>query len=69
MPVRSVRSQKADDEMKIFANRKTKVAHADSKRGDSCRQGFLLKQNISKFETLGLAKAAGYRACKRCRPE
>lgn len=55
--------------MKVFANKKTKIAHADNKRGDACRQFLMLKKNIKKFSSMEVADDAGYRACKRCRPE
>jgi methylphosphotriester-DNA--protein-cysteine methyltransferase len=54
--------------MKIFANKKTKVAHS-VKRGDSCKQRTLEPENIVKFETIQAAILKGYRACKRCKPE
>lgn len=55
--------------MKVFANKKTKVAHASNKRGDACRQAFLLKENTAKFQDMESARLFGYRACKRCKPE
>lgn len=55
--------------MKVFVNTKTKVVHADAKRGDACRRSLMLKKNILRFESLEDPRLAGYRVCKRCKPE
>lgn len=55
--------------MKVFANKKTKVAHAAGKRGDACKQRALEPENIKKFDSMESARLFGYRACKRCKPE
>lgn len=55
--------------MKVYCNKKTRVAHADGKRGDACRQSLSLRKNIVKFDGLSAALNSGYRACKRCKPE
>lgn len=55
--------------MKVFGNKKTKIAHASRKRGDSCRQSLMLTKNAHQFDSLFTAERHGYRDCKRCRPE
>ena len=54
---------------KIYANKKTKIAHRAGKRGDACRQTLMLGKNVVRFDELFTAERKGYRACKRCRPE
>jgi methylphosphotriester-DNA--protein-cysteine methyltransferase len=55
--------------MKVFANKKTKIVHADGKRGDACRRSLMLKKNVVRFNSLEDPRLAGYRVCKKCKPE
>jgi len=54
---------------KIYGNRTTKVAHRRGKRGDPCFERALALGNSEHFPEFADAKADGYRACKRCRPD
>lgn len=49
---------------KIFANKKTKVAHGRT-NNDACRESEILEVNRVYFETPEAALKAGYRLCKK----
>lgn len=51
--------------MKVYANKETKIYHSAA-RGDQCRQGEILPENLVKFPDAAAAERAGFNPCKSC---